>query len=231
MNVAFQYASGGLTFPGLAFSDERSSGFYYAGSGDLRTSVTGEAAVRFVADAAGPGLQRPVMIHNGSAFQPIMKGDSSETPVFGEITVDDSLTIGAGGLTVDAGGLSIPADDLDITGNVSVDGNVTANTINNSSPVARALVEVQNGILTIFYEVGIASVVRNGVGIYRVTFDAPLVSIGGKAFCLCSIYAQGSTAYINYQTVSANVIDIFTVNWNFDRIDTGFTIFALLETS
>lgn len=228
MISSLKYFSGTVAVPGISFTDEPGSGVYYFGTKDFRFSVNGNPTLRFVDDSgSASGSQRPVMVYNGTAFQPILKGDSSETPIFKGFTTTGELTIDAGGLDIEAGGLTVSAGGIDITGTVAVTGSLTATTINSGVTIARGAISGV-GTPSIDYGLGITSVADYGVGTYRVQFDDTVVRNGTELFCLCAPLDNNGVNIITYGASTSAVYVLIEDNAG-TRVDSDFTIFTLLE--
>ena len=230
MSVALQYASGSSGGPGLSFTDETSSGFYYFGANDMRASVLGQPSLRFIDDSGtAVGNQRPVMIYNGNAFQPILKGDATETPIFKGFTTNTpfgDMVVDAGGVDITAGGLTTTAGDLDITGDVEMTGEVTAATVKNVTLTGYAVVD-SAGVLD--YGVNVFASGRNTTGIYTVTFDSLLArGSNGQTFCIASPWASANGDHITYATSGATLF-LFITDRLGAAVDKSFTVFTLLR--
>lgn len=229
MSVALQYASGSSGGPGLSFTDETSSGFYYFGANDLRASVLGQPSLRFIDDSGtAVGNQRPVMIYNGNAFQPILKGDATETPIFKGFTTNTpfgDMVVDAGGVDITAGGLTTTAGDLDITGDVTMTGDVTAATVNGATTTGYAVV---NSTGTLAYGANVSSVSKGATGVYTVTFNvSPLKGSNNQNFCIATLWDL--TAYnITYATSGFSVVIFIQDRFGVAQ-DSKFSVFTPLE--
>ena len=228
MNVALQYAAGSSQSPGIGFTAEPSSGFYYFGTGDLRASVLGQPSLRFI-DESGTavGNQRPTMIYNGNAFQPILKGDATESPIFkgfSTVTPFGNMVVEAGGVDITAGGLTTTAGDLDVVGDVTMTGVATAATVNGSTTTGYAVVDSTG---TLSYGVN-ASSARVSTGVYTVTFtSAPAKGSDGENFCIATLLDTTAIATITYATLG-NTVYIYIISRTGVVLDRDFTVFTLL---
>lgn len=74
MLVAFKNASGLVSAPGMTFTSETSSGFYLAGTNDIRAAIAGVDKLQFRADATDP-----VRVYSGAAWKVLIHEASDPT--------------------------------------------------------------------------------------------------------------------------------------------------------
>ena len=87
MIVQFKNASGSAAAPGMSWTSEASSGFYLAGTNDMRAAIAGVDRLQFRADATDP-----VRAYSGGAWNTLLHAASNVT-VTGTWTFSGTLTI------------------------------------------------------------------------------------------------------------------------------------------
>lgn len=224
MNTALKYSSGSVGLPGITFTDESGSGFYLSATNDHRASLAGNDTIRYIDDAgSAAGNQRPVEVWNGLSFQPIIKGDNTESPTFGSLTTSGALTVSAGGVTA-SGGLVMGAGGLDVTGDLAHTDDLQMTTLNSSTHIARGYV-LSAG--TIQWDIGVASVSRFSTGLYYIGFDAPILGDGLMVWATVADYnALEKSAQIIQASGSAVYVTIADTSGV--RRDSDFCVVALL---
>jgi hypothetical protein len=234
-NAAMKCADGTVGLPGISFVDEAGSGWYRFGSNDLRFSISGNGSLRFVDDSAtAAGSRNPVLVFNGTSWQPILKGDVSEMPTFNGFTTSGELTVDAGGLDIDAGGLTVSAGGIDITGNTTVTGTATAGTVNGAPSVAAGIINYAASAVTVASNsVGVASASRLSAGVYLVTFVSSLLSAFDTwPVCFVQLTEPGASSKnveCVTEQVSTNTIRVRIEQIGSGAVDRDIAVIAYLE--
>lgn len=123
MTAALRLYDGDVSLPGLAFSNETTSGLYRAGAGDLRLSVTGAQVIQFLSTGVS------------------VAGTLSSTGNFAVNT--DRFTVAA------SSGNTAIAGTLGVTGAIAATGGVTGNLTGNvTGDVSGNAGTVTNGVYT-----------------------------------------------------------------------------------
>lgn len=127
MLASLKIVDGSKAAPGQAFIDEPGSGWYRAATNDIRFSIAGEDAIRFVDDSGStPGDQTPVEFWDGLAWIPIEAyngaavditgGTIDGTPIGGTTPAAGAFTTLSATSTVTFNGGTVTMSIVDING-------------------------------------------------------------------------------------------------------------------
>lgn len=209
MLVAFKNASGLVSAPGMSWTSETSSGFYLAGTNDMRAAIAGVDRLQFRANATDP-----VRVYASAAWQTLIHEASAPTCT-GAWVFSGTVSIPEASVTAHEAALTILESQITdanvlarIAGNETISGNWT---FGGTLSVPEAAVTAHEAALTILEsQISDGSVLARVAGSETITgtwiLDGPVTTsdfgTGGK------VKDGGDTA----RPIGFNVMPVYEID-------------------